>query len=361
MVVTVIMWVMAICAILGGLDRIAGNRLGLGKSFEEGFEMLGPLALSMAGIICVVPLISTLLEHSLVIVWQKMHMDPGMLGSLFAIDMGGYQLSTSLAENASVGLYSGIIASSTFGCAITFLIPVGMGMLSGADQSDYANGILVGLGVLPVVLIIGGLMLHLSILTILWQSLPLLIISVLLIWGLSKAPRAILKGFKGFSIGIRCLGTLALAAAAAEFMTGTQLIPGLGTLKDAMATVSAIGIVMLGSLPFAEILQRLLKKPLTALGARFGLNNYSVTGLLLSIVTPMPTIALIPKMDPRGRVLNGMFLVTSGSVFAAHIGYTFSVAPAAIPALLVAKIGGGILCLPLGMLLTRKKAVEGKG
>ena len=37
---TVIMWLMAFGAVLGGLDRIIGNRFGLGKRFEEGFELL---------------------------------------------------------------------------------------------------------------------------------------------------------------------------------------------------------------------------------------------------------------------------------------------------------------------------------
>ncbi|MGI6403882.1 MAG: ethanolamine utilization protein EutH, partial [Oscillospiraceae bacterium] len=30
------MWVMAIGAIIGGIDRILGNKLGLGEKFEEG-------------------------------------------------------------------------------------------------------------------------------------------------------------------------------------------------------------------------------------------------------------------------------------------------------------------------------------
>ena len=41
---TLIMWVMACGAVLGGLDRILGNRFGLGKRFEEGFELLGDVS-----------------------------------------------------------------------------------------------------------------------------------------------------------------------------------------------------------------------------------------------------------------------------------------------------------------------------
>ena len=46
----IIMWILAACALLGGLDRLAGNRFGLGKRFEEGFMLLGPTALSMGWI-----------------------------------------------------------------------------------------------------------------------------------------------------------------------------------------------------------------------------------------------------------------------------------------------------------------------
>ena len=38
-----IMWVMAIGAIVGGIDRIFGNNLGLGKKFEDGFLLMGSI------------------------------------------------------------------------------------------------------------------------------------------------------------------------------------------------------------------------------------------------------------------------------------------------------------------------------
>ena len=45
-------------ALIGGIDRICGNRFGLGQKFEEGFQLMGPTALSMAGIICLAPLLA---------------------------------------------------------------------------------------------------------------------------------------------------------------------------------------------------------------------------------------------------------------------------------------------------------------
>ena len=46
----IIIWIMAAFAAAGTLDRIFGNRLGLGKEFENGIQTIGTLALAMAGI-----------------------------------------------------------------------------------------------------------------------------------------------------------------------------------------------------------------------------------------------------------------------------------------------------------------------
>ena len=44
-------------AMLGAVDKIIGNKLGLGKEFERGFNLLGPMALSMIGMIVIAPAI----------------------------------------------------------------------------------------------------------------------------------------------------------------------------------------------------------------------------------------------------------------------------------------------------------------
>ena len=54
--------VMAVFSVLGALDRIFGNRIGLGKEFERAVNMAGVLALSMIGMIVLSPLIANLLS-----------------------------------------------------------------------------------------------------------------------------------------------------------------------------------------------------------------------------------------------------------------------------------------------------------
>ena len=58
--------VMAAFAVAGAIDRIFGNRWGLGKEFEEGILAMGSLALAMVGIVCLAPVLASLLKPVIV-------------------------------------------------------------------------------------------------------------------------------------------------------------------------------------------------------------------------------------------------------------------------------------------------------
>ena len=45
----ILIGIMAVFAAVGAVDRICGNRLGLGKEFEEGILAMGSLAMAMIG------------------------------------------------------------------------------------------------------------------------------------------------------------------------------------------------------------------------------------------------------------------------------------------------------------------------
>ena len=47
-----VLWVMAVGAILGGQDKICGKRIGVETEFEKGYKTMGLLALGMVGIVC---------------------------------------------------------------------------------------------------------------------------------------------------------------------------------------------------------------------------------------------------------------------------------------------------------------------
>lgn len=339
----IIMYIMAAGAIIGGIDRIAGCRLGLGSKFEEGFMLLGPTALSMAGIICLTPVLSGLLQKAVVPLWLWLGLDPALLGGILAIDMGGYQLAMELAVTPEIGKYAGLIVAATFGCTITFTIPVGMGMLKEKDQVFFTRGMLVGIGTLPICLTAGGLLFGLNLFTLWFQSLPIWILSAVLVFGIRKYPKQTVGCFSAAASLIKIIATIGLILGAVSYMTGLNIIPAMTPVKDAMEIVSSIGIVMLGSLPTAEILQRLLRHPLNWIGTKTGMSHLSVAGLLIGMVSPVPVLSMMKDMDDCGKIVNSAALVASASAMAAHMGFVFGVAPEYILPLLGTKIIGGII------------------
>ena len=58
----IIIYIMAVFAVLGAIDKLLGNRFGLGKQFDEGICTCAPLALSMVGILVLAPVLAQVLE-----------------------------------------------------------------------------------------------------------------------------------------------------------------------------------------------------------------------------------------------------------------------------------------------------------
>ena len=88
----IITYVMAGFMLLAALDRIFGNRFGLGAEFENGILLLGTMSLSMVGMIIIAPLLAEWMRplFDLLPSW----IDPSILtAAVFANDMGGGPLS----------------------------------------------------------------------------------------------------------------------------------------------------------------------------------------------------------------------------------------------------------------------------
>ncbi|MCI9551910.1 MAG: ethanolamine utilization protein EutH [Acutalibacter sp.] len=352
----VLMIVMAVGAVLGGVDRLRGNKWGFGDKFETGFMLLGSMALSMAGMICLAPVLANWLGRVIVPLYQLMGVDPGMFGSVLAIDMGGYQLSKELARDPQIGSYAGLVVAAIFGCTLVFTVPVGMGLIQREDRPFFAQGVMLGLAAMPVGLAVGGLLCGLTLLECLWQNLPVFLLAVLLFIGLRLVPDKMVKGFCLLSEGIRWLVTIGLVLAAVESMTGWNPIPGMTPIAEAMGTVASIGVVLLGSLPMAELIRRLLVRPFAWLGDRLGMKPQSLTGMLVGLVSALPTLSMYKDMDSRGKVAAGAFLVSGTSLLAAHMAFVVSTEPPMLLAVLAAKLAGALAAVALALTSRKKEA-----
>lgn len=349
----IIMYILAFGAALGGIDRILGNKLGYGEKFEKGFQMLGPVALAMAGIICLAPVLSAVLGALIGPLCGLLHMDPGIFGSVLAIDMGGCQLSVDLAKDPEFGRFSGVIVSSIFGCTVVYNIPVGLGFISEEDRPYFTKGNLLGLAAMPFAIIVAALILGMDLLYILWNCLPVLLLSLLLGIGVLKKPEAMMSGFQTFATFIRSVAIFGLTMAAVTHLSGITFLTDLLPLQDAMQTVSSICIVMLGSMPLAELIQRVMKVPFQKIAEKTGLDGACTTGLILGLVSATPALAMIPNMNRRSQVVASAALVSCVCTFGAHFAFANTLHPDMVPAMLAAKLLGGLLGGTFAMFATR--------
>ena len=139
----VIVWILMICMVLGGLDRAIGNKFGLGEKFEEGFNAMGPLALSMVGVYALSPVLAKILGPIVTPVYKLFGADPAMFaGTLLANDMGGWPLAQAMTDNPDAQRLSGLILGAMMGATVVFTIPVALGIIEKSDRQFLAKGVL---------------------------------------------------------------------------------------------------------------------------------------------------------------------------------------------------------------------------
>jgi len=340
---------------LGAIDRMIGNKFGLGKEFENGIMAIGPLALSMWGIICFAPVLADLLRPVIVPVFRLVGADPGMFpGCILACDMGGGSLAVELANDKTIGYFGGTIVGSMLGATIVFTIPMALGVVTAEDRPYMAKGILAGIITIPVGAFVGGLVAGLNVMTVLVNLIPIVIFALLIALGLWKAEKVMIKGFSVFGHVVLIIITAGLASAIIESLTGIVIIPGLAPLSDGYATVGSIAIVLAGAFPLIYVLTKLLKKPLLKMGKLLGMNEVAAAGMVASLANSIPVFAMVKDMDPRGKVINMAFAVSAAFVFGDHLGFTAGFAPELLTAVIVAKLTAGISAVAVAMLLTKR-------
>ena len=352
----ILIWIMAGFAVIGALDRIFGNRLGLGKEFEEGILAMGSLALAMLGIIALAPVLASVLRPVIVPVFRFLGADPAMFaGTILACDMGGGPLAQALSADSDAAMLGGVITGSMLGATIVFTIPVAMGILRDEDKAAAAKGILCGIVTVPVGVLVGGLVAGFSLMMVLRNLIPIVLIAALIALGLWKAEKAMIKGFGIFGKAIVALITVGLAAAIVESLTGFAVIPGMDSLEVGFSTVGTIAIVLAGAFPLVAAVTKLLRKPLMKLGKLLGINETAAAGLIATLANSIATFGLVKDMDGRGKVVNIAFAVSAAFVFGDHLGFTAGFAPEMLPAMIVGKLAGGVSAVAVALLLTRKE------
>ena len=352
----IVLGTMGLFAALGALDRIFGNRFGLGKEFEEGILAMGSLGMAMLGIISLAPVLAGFLKPLIVPLFSFLGADPAMFaGSLLASDMGAGSLAMELTDNREAALLGGVITGSMLGATLVFTLPVAMGILRQEDRPAMAKGILCGIVTIPLGILVGGLTAGFAPGMVLRNLIPIVIIGAAIAFGLWKAEGAMVRGFAAFGKGVVALVTVGLGADIVEELAGITLIPGLAPLHEGFQTVGSIAIVLAGAFPLVALLTRLLRKPLLALGGKLGIGDTGAAGLLASLANSIAALNLVKDMNYRGKVVNIAFAVSAAFVFGDHLGFTAGFAPEMLVPMILGKLTGGVSAVMLALWLTKER------
>ena len=369
---SVIMMIMMIFMLVGAIDKIIGNKFGYGEKFEEGFNAIGPLALSMAGVVAAAPVLSTVLGPIITPIYTAIGADASMFATtLLACDMGGYPLAMELASNETFGNFAGLILGTMMGPTIVFTIPVALGIISKDDRSYLGAGVLAGMITIPIGCIVGGLAMSamteykLTFMQIIINLVPVIVIAALIVIGLWFAPGPMIKGFNVFGAGVTIVITAFTAIAVFQQITGIMFPlfdvmstvdpeSGLTPLNSGLLTCGQIGIVLIGAFPMVKFITDTFGGALSKAGGALGMNEQGSAGLVATLANNIAMFNIMGEMNPKGKLLNVAFAVSAAFVFGDHLGFTAGVNQAMVTPVIVGKLVAGVTAIIVANILAPK-------
>jgi len=368
---SVIMMIMMIFMLVGAIDKILGNKFGYGEEFENGFNAIGALALSMAGVVAAAPVLSTVLGPILKPLYTAIGADASMFATtLLACDMGGYPLAMELAADPAIGNFAGLILGTMMGPTIVFTIPVALGIIKKEDRSYLGAGVLAGMITIPIGCIVGGLAMNMTeykmdIGRILINLVPVIVIAALIVLGLWFAPSKMIAGFNVFGAGVTIVITALTAIAVFQQITGIYFplfdvmsikdeVTGISPLDSGLLVCGQIGIVLIGAFPMVKWITRHFGGVLNKVGAALGMNETGSAGLVATLANNIAMFNIMGEMNPKGKILNVAFAVSAAFVFGDHLGFTAGVEQQMVFPVILGKLVAGITALILANVLAPK-------
>ncbi|MNH93844.1 Ethanolamine utilization protein, EutH [compost metagenome] len=387
---TYVIYIIMVCAVIGGIASIVNAESELGKEFNAGIHSIGPIFLPVAGIMAAIPFISSFISQVLAPMFLSMGADAGIAGPIFiASDLGGYQLAHALSQSPE-GWILGLITGFQSGSTVIFVIPVGLAMLNKADHKYMALGIMAGLLSIPISIIIIAMgmqflglgvrpdiatageatqALHFNLGMLVQNLMPLILFCGALAAALRYFPNLMVLLFLRLGQVVYGVVTLVLVASIVEYFTsffssvfGTWgFAPIIADKEDqfrALEIAGYVGIMLCGAFPMVYLIKRFLSKPIEKVAAVLGLSPMGAAGLLAASANILAMFRLVADMPPKDKVLVIAFSVCAAFTFGDHLAYSANFQPSLILPLIIGKLSGGLIGMMLAYWLAVPKALE---
>ena len=347
--------IMLAFAVFGAIDRLIGNKIGVGKEFEKGILLLGQLVLSMMGMIILAPVLAQLLNPFFNFVYNTFKIEPSVLPAMiFANDMGGAILAKEIAQNSELGMFNGMIVASMMGATVSFTIPMALGCIKKEKHNDLMIGLLCGVITIPIGCFIGGLICKISVLSLLIDLLPLIIFSLITAIGLWLVPNICVKIFIGVGFILKLMIAFGFILGGIDLLLGIKVIEDTADVLYAAKICLSAAFVMSGAFPLLFIISKVLSKPLNAFGNYLKINNKSTLGFISTLANNVSTFEIMNGMDEKGTILNSAFAVSASFLLADHLAFTLAFEPSYLLSMIVAKIISGLAALILAIFVYKR-------
>ena len=254
----IVVAVMACFMVLGAADKaLFSGRLGYGEEFEKGLGAMGPLSMSMVGIMCAAPSIGAFLGPALTPFFTAIGSDPSVAACMvLGVDSGGLPLALALAKTHEAAMLSGLGLGGSFGCIMTFALPISLSICSEESRPDVARGLVAGIIAAPFSLFTVAAVMGYGFGDVLRLGLPAFAVAAILALLLTFCRDAAVRGCLLVGRLMMAAFVVLLASAAIEHWFSVTLIPGMAPIGRQLEIVGEIGVMLSGAFPMVKFAER---------------------------------------------------------------------------------------------------------
>lgn len=315
------------CAVIAFIDKVTGQKLGLGESIDLGMSTMGSTTIAVLGASSVGIAFMNQHAESAAALSDILPFDPSMLmGICLCPETGAFALTKQLTDNPDLVILNGIVLAGLLGQVISFQFPVFLSTLPKQHHRIVIIGFIVGLIMIPIGLMIAAFMLKLSPASFITEFIPIFIICLILSFGMIKAQKRTVAVVSGFAKVIQILIHLLLILAVVGVFIPSLAYADLTLVNNAMIVILQCTIIICGALALSNTFIKIFRKQLQWIASKIGVNEVSVVAFVLNCINSLAILPLYHKMDEKGKMMNAAFSVSGAYFLGGQMGFVVSAA-----------------------------------
>lgn len=351
----ILLIILAFFAMIGLMDDLLGNRIGVADQFAQGIASMGSLAIPYSGFYCIG--IAFIQRYADVIagVTAGMSFDPSLvIGCILCADTGGLPVALQISKTLELGIFTGALVGGSMGLTLGFQMPIFMSTVKKEHMTLFMQGIGYGLITLPSGLLIGGSLLGLPLSTLLINTAPVAVLCIILLLGFRYKLQSSIRIMIKFGNILRIVGHILFSLVVLGVFVPSMALFDPALTKDILFVVLRTTVVTTGGLVMSSLVIRHCQKPLSVLTRLLKVNTYSIIGILISCVSGVAMLPYVPRMDRRGLVMNAAFAFCGAYIIGGQMAFVSCTIPGEyMPAYIVNKLVSGIVAAAVALRLVK--------